>query len=387
MFIFGGDTGVTHEQLTRRRALADQMTAAASRRPTDIGSGINSAMGSIAGALLGRSADQGLEEGRDQFSEQYQNTVNAFDPITQQLATPPAPQATQAQEAPSPVPTQGPRFGEIASLLASPYASDAERDVLSLLLEQQFPDAGMSEYQRSRLDLDERKLQAQLDGRLQTGTTVNVGGQGAPRTITAKPQPGYMHVPDGRGGYVAEVIPGGSVDREMQAAKDAAVVADENKLQSGGIVSEDIDRALAMVSESPTWTTGLAGQLLSGIGGTGARDLDAVLTTIRANIGFDQLQKMREASPTGGALGNVTERELANLQAVLGNLETSQGSDQLSYNLERLGKLYDNIMFKLSGYPGRENAGLDARQAAQLRKDRNRRNAVEIDGYTIEEVE
>ena len=45
---------------------------------------------------------------------------------------------------------------------------------------------------------------------------------------------------------------------------------------------------------------------------------------------------MREASPTGGALGQVSEREIAFLQALLGDLEQSRNPEILMYNLERL---------------------------------------------------
>ena len=38
---------------------------------------------------------------------------------------------------------------------------------------------------------------------------------------------------------------------------------------------------------------------------------------------------MRDASPTGGALGQVSERELGYLQSVLGSLEQSQTADEL----------------------------------------------------------
>ena len=50
--------------------------------------------------------------------------------------------------------------------------------------------------------------------------------------------------------------------------------------------------------------------------GTEAQATAAKLDTIKANIGFDKLQKMRDASPTGGALGQVSERELGFLQSL-----------------------------------------------------------------------
>ena len=70
-------------------------------------------------------------------------------------------------------------------------------------------------------------------------------------------------------------------------------------------------------------------------GSPGAR-LAALIETIQANVGFDRLQEMRNSSPTGGALGNVSNKELALLTSVLGNLGNMQGLSQLRENLKRI---------------------------------------------------
>ena len=43
---------------------------------------------------------------------------------------------------------------------------------------------------------------------------------------------------------------------------------------------------------------------------------------------------MRDASPTGGALGQVSERELGFLQSVFGSLDQSQSAEELAYNIQ-----------------------------------------------------
>ena len=93
---------------------------------------------------------------------------------------------------------------------------------------------------------------------------------------------------------------------------------------------ETISRAKPLVTEG---TAGI-GSFRALIPGTRAKDLQSLVETIRANIGFDQLQAMRDASPTGGALGQVSEREISFLQSVLANLELSQSPEQLSANLD-----------------------------------------------------
>jgi len=78
-----------------------------------------------------------------------------------------------------------------------------------------------------------------------------------------------------------------------------------------------IDRAISRVGPN---TTGWGG-LLSTLPGTEARALSTDLDTIKANVGFEELQAMRDASPTGGALGQVSEHENRLLQAIRGSLD------------------------------------------------------------------
>lgn len=94
-----------------------------------------------------------------------------------------------------------------------------------------------------------------------------------------------------------------------------------------------LDRAIQMIDANPSLTTGLGGAILSNIPGTDARDVKALITTVTSQVGFDRLQKMRDESPTGGALGQVSERELSQLNASLSNLEQSQSYNQLRENL------------------------------------------------------
>lgn len=90
-----------------------------------------------------------------------------------------------------------------------------------------------------------------------------------------------------------------------------------------------IDKALKQIGPL---STGFAANL-SGIKGFQAHDLQATLDTIRGNVGFDRLQQMRNNSPTGGALGQVSEQENKLLQSVLGSLDQGQSADQLRQNL------------------------------------------------------
>ena len=90
-----------------------------------------------------------------------------------------------------------------------------------------------------------------------------------------------------------------------------------------------IDRAISRIGSS---TAGF-GALLSMLPASDARALQGDLDTIRANVGFEELQAMRDASPTGGALGQVSEMENRLLQSVRAAIDQYQNGDNLAQNL------------------------------------------------------
>jgi hypothetical protein len=115
-------------------------------------------------------------------------------------------------------------------------------------------------------------------------------------------------------------------------------VKTQSPLIESPVVTDNIDALIPLLDEDiaswwPSNKAGFVGSLLSNINGTEARDFEARLKTIKGNIGFDKLQAMREASPTGGALGQVSNFELEQLNASMGNLEQSQSPEQLRENL------------------------------------------------------
>lgn len=107
------------------------------------------------------------------------------------------------------------------------------------------------------------------------------------------------------------------------------------------IVTDTIDKALNLANDS-SFSTGWS-NYLGVFPNTDARELNNYLDTIRANVGFDKLQQMRDNSPTGGALGQVSEMENKLLQAVNGALDPKQG-DQLIQNLTIIKELYPKVL-------------------------------------------
>lgn len=108
---------------------------------------------------------------------------------------------------------------------------------------------------------------------------------------------------------------------------------------------EKINRIRGALTEAdaligPT-TTGVIGEVASRVGGTKARDLSGKLETIKANLGFDELQKMRDASPTGGALGQVAVKELIALQATVASLDQGLSPTELKKSIKKIEQHYN----------------------------------------------
>lgn len=150
---------------------------------------------------------------------------------------------------------------------------------------------------------------------------------------------------DDQGRPSAVVIPGTETARELAAGGRQSVQRREQAQTQANIVVQDLDRVLELARSDVI--TGIPGQALSFLPGTAAADAEALLTTVRANIGFDRLRQMREASPTGGALGNVTIGEIERLEATLGNLSLAQSQDQFLRNARRARRQFATILQKI----------------------------------------
>ena len=120
--------------------------------------------------------------------------------------------------------------------------------------------------------------------------------------------------------------------------RQALIDESEDKL---GQMNTWIDDAM---ENAGFWTTGFFGTMLEFVPGTPAYDLVATVDSIKSNVTFDKLQDMREKSPTGGALGQVSNFENQLMAATLGNLENSQSQEQFVENLNTLKSLLDQIV-------------------------------------------
>jgi hypothetical protein len=186
------------------------------------------------------------------------------------------------------------------------------------------------------------------------GTTVQNIMPGQPNIGTIPP--GYQAVPNENGSWVMSPIPGSPAEQEALAAEEKAVNREVIQATRGDIVIQDIDRIFEIVESSNVPVTGFMGAMLQSVPGTSAANVNALLGGIKSVIAFDTIQQMRDNSPTGGALGTVSNLEINRLESAYGNLEQSQSKDQFLENLQRLQAIYTEIVHGPGVYEALQSA-------------------------------
>lgn len=149
---------------------------------------------------------------------------------------------------------------------------------------------------------------------------------------------------------VDPAAPGRTVQKDLAGAEREKVVGRETgegqmalpkiarSLQQYEVKSQNVDTFIdeAIAGSQGFGATGFAGGLSRNVYGTPAYDLVKKMAPIEANLGFDELQTMRDNSPTGGALGAIAVQEMEMLKSTLGSIDTAQSQDQLKLHLTRL---------------------------------------------------
>ena len=146
-------------------------------------------------------------------------------------------------------------------------------------------------------------------------------------------------------------IKGSKADKEAAAAAERQGVTQQQAAQKETVISKSVDFLVGKIDAGGLFNlpeAGIVGNVLGTLGvNQDAVDFKNELASIQANVAFDRLQQMREASKTGGALGAVSERELDLLMAAYGNIKQSTSPKKLKENL-----LYiKEIMTKIENDP------------------------------------
>jgi hypothetical protein len=133
------------------------------------------------------------------------------------------------------------------------------------------------------------------------------------------------------------------IQEKIDALRQKKQDAIDKQLSSAEGIVQNTDVVLGKIKEADKliggMTTGM-GSYLSIVPGSNAKELATTLATIKARLGFDQLAQMRQASPTGGALGNVSNKELASLESAVASLDQSLSPKALRENLKQINDSY-----------------------------------------------
>lgn len=163
------------------------------------------------------------------------------------------------------------------------------------------------------------------------------GGPADPATkikTTAAPA-GFRWTADG----ALEAIPGGPADQKSLAEKEKSDLALANQKEKATLITSKIDEALPMIDNL---SAGM-GSVLKNVPLTKAKDLSAVLDTVKSNLGFDQLAEMKAQTRTGASgLGALSDREMTLLTSARASLDQGQSPAQLRDSLNQIKTHYNN---------------------------------------------
>lgn len=108
------------------------------------------------------------------------------------------------------------------------------------------------------------------------------------------------------------------------------------------LIERTVQQAIALADEAAGYKS--IGKVIPA---SKARTLESLLKTLKATVGFNYLQDMRQNSPTGGAVGSLSEREFDLLAATAGSLDQELDPDVLKQNLEHILKRQQRIVSRV----------------------------------------
>lgn len=148
-----------------------------------------------------------------------------------------------------------------------------------------------------------------------------------------------------------------TITGDRSEPQDTPEAAEQERLRIEKLNSDlgAVDSVLVTITEAEELaedrTTGAYFNLANVPWETQARKLAGKITTLQATLAFDRLQKMRDESKTGGALGQVSNIELQLLQSSLTALDPISGEEEFKNQLAKVQKHYSNFKNSLLGKP------------------------------------
>lgn len=333
-FQWFGNTGqqiTTPEQAQRKRAIAEALIGQSATPGKNWAEGLADVAAALSGTVLEGRVAEAETAGRERAGGLFADLAVNSDPnsIIAALTSPDSAWASPAQTS-------------IASALLSSgldradpmYQMNLEKAQLELdRLRNPIPEGTNSitnyEYLVNN-GVDPNAAQGMAFGG--NGTTINNMGN-----IPA----GYEVVQDPNTGATRmQPIPGSPAALEAEQAAAAAELRGGQQDTATNIITSAAQKARDAL-QSGAVTTGLAGNVFAADPSSQASELRRQLDVLKSNATVQNLSAMRAASPTGGALGSVTDKEGAMLAAMSGALDPS------SPNFEQALDDYERVLLEV----------------------------------------
>jgi hypothetical protein len=242
-------------------------------------------------------------------------------------------------------------INQLAALSSNPYASEGQRQIAALLMQQQIqqmmPQDPMKALELERAQLENERLRnpqpdlttaqreyaaAQAQGfqgtfleyqtalaeARRSNTNVNVSTAAGVQPLGTKGDI-LIQDPDAPNGVRVIQAEGSPAAREAAAAAATADRRGGNRETESSIITTAAQRARQAANSRALG--GIGGRVAAINPGSTNAELYRQVDVLRSQAQLGNLQAMREASPTGGALGSVTEKELQILADKSGALD------------------------------------------------------------------
>jgi len=297
-FVWSGNQALSATDVARNRKVAEAL-ANRIQKPTNMWEGIQSAVGDIGGGLLNWQADQAEEKGRDEFASSLK----------------------AAQESGNP-------DAYMTLLSNSEFATGPQSAVANALLQRSWG----AQDRQAQWDHEDAKANRPDFQTFESGGDVyrfdNADPNAEPSMLhdgqppAPKPPENYRWSADGQS---LEPIPGGPADTKGGLSDDRKIVATDTILNAAATARSLVDKGA---------NTGVVGALMGFNSESQAAELRRQVDVLKSNASIENLTAMRQASPTGGALGSVTEKENAMLAAAAGALNPDAGAEDFKRSLD-----------------------------------------------------
>tara|TARA_B100001113_G_scaffold351147_1_gene349639 strand:+ start:1383 stop:2432 length:1050 start_codon:yes stop_codon:yes gene_type:complete len=162
-----------------------------------------------------------------------------------------------------------------------------------------------------------------------------------------KPDKGMRYEFDrGEGGQITDIkmVPISGSEAAIEEEERQRALSEKGALetQKRTGISRSVNQILTAIENDTSLfgTTGVYGKFAADyLPSTPARNVKNLLKSVQSNVAFNRLQEMREASKTGGALGNVSNVELGLLMAAHGAIQQDLSKDLLVENLKEIDRI------------------------------------------------